>query len=84
MRYPANVSGSNMIFPNDTYLLECLDQAEEIKARIRFMIREWNQDPITEGGDPDVTGSDPNFPGNPINDRMDWLDFGLTYPASLI
>jgi hypothetical protein len=48
------------------------------------MIREWNQDPIEVNGDPDVSGSDPNFPGNPINDRYDWLDFGLTYPTSLL
>jgi len=82
LRLPANVTATNY-FPQDSYILDCLDRAEEVSARIRVMIREWNTAPIVQGGDPDFDdgSGDPGFPGEPLNDRLDWLDFGATYPG---
>lgn len=87
LRIPENVAGLDKHLPSDTYRVICYDRAQEIKARIRLMIREWNSSPITSGGNPDATGSDPGFPGNVINDRWDWLDFenaGMAYPTSYL
>jgi hypothetical protein len=67
--------------PSDTYDFSCLDAAEEVKFRIRLMIREWNQAPIVEGGNPDVTGVDPGDGTAQINDRLDWKDV-QTYPGT--
>lgn len=82
LRIPPNADTSFM--PTDTYVATCYNRAEEISSRIRLMIREWNTNPIAEGGDSDVDGggTDPNFPDSDLNDRADWLDFGLVYPAS--
>lgn len=84
LQAPAAVSDSALqIAPNDTYDFQCLDKAREIKSRIRLMIREWNTaDEFHEGGNPDETGTEPNFPGQSSNDHLDWKDFGNTYPAS--
>jgi hypothetical protein len=65
--------------PSDTYDFSCLDAAEEVKFRIRLMIREWNQNPIVEGGNPDIGGVDPGDSTAPVNDRLDWNDV-QTYP----
>ncbi len=73
---------------NPYYEWACLDDAHEILARIRVQIREWNE--ISEfdlgsSGDPDTTGSEPNW-GTPINDLRDWLDVvnsGNGYPGLL-
>jgi hypothetical protein len=61
--------------PQDTYEWRCLDSSENVLARIRLMIREWNSGPILENGNPD---------GWEGNSREDWLDFGDTYPGSRI
>lgn len=66
--------------PQDTYTWECLNRNEDVRARIRIMIREWNSQ-IEENGDPDLSGQDPVF-GDQINDRFDWLDFGDTFPGA--
>lgn len=54
----------------------CLDDAEEIIARIRVQIREWNDidEFLLEGaGNPDTTGTETDW-GTNINDFKDWLD----------
>lgn len=95
MRTPANVGFRDRHVPSDTYNFGCLDRAEDLNARIRLMVREWNVGPITENCDgtaakpcPDDTGSDPFDPTEPLNDRRDWYDLdvimGLVYPASYI
>lgn len=78
MRLGATYTG---YLPSDTYDFSCLDAAEEVNYRIRLMIREWNQTPIVEGGNPDVTGVDPGDSNAQINDRLDWLDV-QTYPGT--
>lgn len=83
LRYPATLV-SETYLPSDTYRFECHNRAEEIQYRIRLMIREWNTDPISQGGNPDVNvGNDPDFPDGPINDRRDWFDMGNAYPDAL-
>ncbi|MGZ3695724.1 MAG: hypothetical protein ACXWQO_16615 [Bdellovibrionota bacterium] len=86
MQQPAGItSGSTFYLPADTYEFRCLDTAQEIKQRIRLFIREWNEEgQLAEGGDPDTTGTEPNFPTFPINDRSDWFDFGNNYPAGML
>lgn len=84
LRYPAGLVSTTHL-PSDTYKFECHNRAEEIQYRIRLMIREWNTDPISQGGNPEVNvGADPDFPDGPINDRRDWFDIGDAYPGSLI
>lgn len=56
------------------YTFQCYDNAEELLAEVRLVVREWNEEAefLTEG-DPDTTGSEP-VSGTPINDRQDWAD----------
>jgi hypothetical protein len=84
MKIPANVVANDRYFPQDTYMLTCYDRNQEIKSRLRLMIREWNRNlDYQDGGDSDFSaGTDPDFPDSPVNDRLDWLDFGVVYPAS--
>jgi hypothetical protein len=85
LRYPAALT-SETYLPSDTYRFECHNRAEEIQYRIRLMVREWNTNPISPGGNPDFddgTG-DPDFPDGPLNDRLDWLDIGDAYPDALL
>lgn len=84
LRIPDTVSGTDVYMPEDSYVLSCLDRADEVLARIRLMIRDWNQNPIESGGDPDTTGTDPGFPDDSVNDRLDWLDIGAVYPTSFL
>jgi hypothetical protein len=61
---------------NPYYEWVCLDDAEEIRARIRVQIREWNdidEFALEATGDPDTGGVEPGF-GTAINDFPDWLD----------
>ncbi|RZA09078.1 MAG: hypothetical protein EOP11_02830 [Proteobacteria bacterium] len=70
--------------PSDTYDFSCLDRAEEVKFRIRLMIREWNESPVVEGGNPDVDVPNVDDPSLSLNDRLDWKDtqdFHDTPPA---
>jgi hypothetical protein len=84
LRIPDNVDIDDRYMPEDSYVLSCLDRADEVLARIRLMVREWNDDPIASGGNPDDVGTDPGFPDDDLNDRNDWLDYGANYPASNI
>jgi hypothetical protein len=72
--------------PHPTYSFICMDPAQTAIARIRLMIRKWNQGPITEG-DPNGSmelnvGTDPL--GNPWDNRWGWAtqDFGDSFPMS--
>jgi len=76
---PMKVGGSPA--GNPYYQWLCLDDAYEVTARIRIMIREWNE--IKEfakgaSGNPDTTGPDPLF-GFDVNDLYDWADMGNAY-----
>ncbi len=82
LRIPDTVTGLDIYMPEDSYILSCLDRADEVLARIRLMIRDWNDAEIVSGGNPDDTGTDPGFPDDSLNDRYDWLDIGAFYPAS--
>jgi hypothetical protein len=84
LRIPDNVSVADRYLPEDSYVLSCLDRADEVTRRIRLMIREWNDNPIASGGNPDDAGTDPGFPDDDLNDQYDWLDYGANYPASNI
>jgi hypothetical protein len=60
------------------YELRCLDRAHELKARIRVQIRDWNTYAEWEKGstgDPEFTGTEPNFPDFGYNDLFDWADY---------
>lgn len=61
----------------------CLDRNEDVQARIRIMVREWNtnaQFSLGSAGDPDTGGAEVGH-GNPVNnDRWDFKDFGDSYP----
>lgn len=75
---------------NPFYVVNCLDAAKNIKARIRIVVRDWNSAfDITKGIDADLPGSDTSGTGvlaadlmnnNAIvfgksnNDYMDWDD----------
>jgi hypothetical protein len=86
MRAPATYP----YIPSDTYEYACFNGAEELQYRIRLMIREWNQNPITENCEsipgancPDSGENtyEPGDPSMPINDRLDWRDVGNIYPG---
>jgi hypothetical protein len=76
---PASIAGGNQY-----YSWSCLDDAFETKARISVEIREWNtidQFALKDTGNPDVTGTDPDW-GFVYDDYPDWDDLGLlTYPG---
>jgi hypothetical protein len=87
------VSGSA---PNPYYNFYCLDRADEIVAKIRIMVRDWNRlsdhttysaggaEATLEAASNFNTGTEPindDYAPDLYNDYKDWLDFGLTYPG---
>ncbi len=61
------------------YQFTCLDNHEEVKARIRIMVRDWNsaaEYALGALGNPDAGGSETNFGSGPINDYLDFKDIG--------
>lgn len=68
------------------FVFECLDDAEEIIARIKLSVREWNEEAQFDmDGDPDTEGLEPGW-NTPINDIPDWADFtpgNVRYPKIL-
>lgn len=57
----------------------CYDRSSEVKARIRLMIREWNEDAqytLGAAGDSDTSGNESAFDNPLINDFWDLLDLG--------
>jgi hypothetical protein len=82
-----SVPAALQIAPFDHYEVQCLDRAEDLNARIRLMVRDWNIETISGTTDADQGGTDPGFPDANLNDRLDWFDFedlGISYPESLI
>lgn len=90
-KYPANVAHANYYDPADHaggmpaalaapgahpyYEAYCLDDAEEIIAHLRLIVREWNQEAEFEVmGDPDSEGVEAAFEDGPIDidDLYDW------------
>jgi hypothetical protein len=69
------------------YTLTCFDDAQEILARIRFQVREWNEEAqFNTRGDPDTTGTERAFEPAPINDILDWKDLadqGIDYTHTI-
>lgn len=65
------------------YVFICEDDAEEWRAVIRLLVREWNEEAEHDAeGNPDTTGVEPGW-GTPINDRADFADLApgaSTYP----
>lgn len=71
------------------YDWQCLDEANELRARIRVRIREWNEVSqfliAASGGDPDTTGVEADFGLFDINDYTDWEDFFYDgFPPSVL
>ncbi len=75
------------VSPDQYYQFECLDRAEEVIARIRLQIREWNTEAAYEARVTAPTGhSGGGTETSPVstvpnNDRADWKDFGLNFPG---
>lgn len=88
---------------NEHYEFLCFDRSEEVLARIRVKVREWNSSPLFVNYRDSVTGtysvndtqstdasncagsysSSPSCSDNasyPINDYLDWKDYGSTFP----
>jgi hypothetical protein len=75
------------VFSRPDYVIECLDEAQEVSARFRITVREWDEVSEFEAdGNPDTgrkssAGASPplesNGSGSPINDHFDWSDFVL-------
>lgn len=89
--YATGVNGTGERLPATSgfYVFTCLDQAWEIKHRIRVQVREWNtysdffsfgQTPAGINGSPDVTGTEgvncnmEFSSGDGCNDLLDWDD----------
>lgn len=67
--------------PSPFYSFECVDRHDEVKARIRLMVREWNTTTVTQGQDHDTTGSESSpFDYDGKNDFGDWKDFNTNFP----
>jgi hypothetical protein len=66
------------------YTLICYDDAAEMLARIRFQMREWNEEvEFDTRGNPDTVGQEIEFDQGPINDILDWKDQGVDYTMTL-
>lgn len=71
---------------NPYYEWICLNDAMEYRARIRVRVREWNEvEEFLLGalGDPDTTGAETGFTGQPINDLWDWADYLVGAPPDV-
>lgn len=62
------------------YTILCMDQAQEVTARIRLRVREWNtrsalaQAKEPTSGEDNESGSEGDIPEFPLHDRYDWED----------
>lgn len=74
--------------PQLYYDFRCVNDAKEVYARIRLMVREWNLVSEFEkqsAGDPNSTGAEDEFTDQLKNDFSDWKDFQdatIAYPGS--
>jgi hypothetical protein len=50
MRIPDSIPNVAASLPQDTYEWQCLNRSLERLSRIRLMVREWDEGPITVGG----------------------------------
>jgi hypothetical protein len=72
-------------YDRSEYLVECVDAAEEVLARLHLHVREWNEKAeLAKDGDPNTTGDEPYWggPPHPIDDWLDWaalLARGIQY-----
>lgn len=62
---------------HDAWQFICLDRGEEVKARIRLYVREWNM--VSEflkkaDGDPDLIADEPSPGMGDVDDYADWDD----------
>lgn len=74
--FPASVNASDYA-PRPYFEWNCLDDADEVIARIKVQIREWNtttEFDLGSTGNPDFTGTEPNW-GTTYNDFFDWDDY---------
>jgi hypothetical protein len=68
------------------YNISCLDDAEEVIAHIRLVVREWNEEAQFDmDSDSETEGLEPGWE-TPINDITDWSDLlrnNIEYPKIL-
>jgi hypothetical protein len=86
--YPDATLAPAYKFPWPYYTYDCVDEAEEVYARIRIMIRDWNSRSefikTSNTADANVSGSEPGFSYDDYNDHGDWKDYqdlNLEYPG---
>lgn len=89
---PASLSTRQGYTPQSAYEFLCLDNATEVKARIRVRVREWNTEAglsgylngstLDAGADAaaDAAGVESGDTSYPENDYLDWNDFGVFFP----
>jgi len=79
----------NAVAVNPYHEFVCYGRSQEIKARIRVLVREWNSDAeynLGATGDPDSTGNESGFGGPAMNDFLDFLDIldtATSYPMDV-
>jgi hypothetical protein len=81
---PVSYPGQDAFSGNPYYDYKCIDDASEVYAHIRVMVRDWNTKSefikTSNGADANVSGGEPYF-DNDYNDFADWKDFGTLYPG---
>jgi hypothetical protein len=81
VKFPAESRFSGNAF----YDYKCIDEAAEVYAHIRVMVRDWNTKSefikTSNSADANVSGGEPYFDDD-YNDRWDWKDFGTLYPGA--
>ncbi len=81
---PGNNFYTNYMDPRYFTVL-CMDTAQEVSARIRLRIREWNTAEAlikaTEptGNEDDIAGNETDYPAFPNQDYLDWEDTSNLY-----
>ncbi len=76
---PTPVLNPNGFTTNAYYDYWCTDEAFEVYAKIKIMVREWNtvsQFQLNSNtADANVSGNETDFPEENFQDRRDWKDF---------
>jgi len=64
------------VYAQPYYEVACADHAEEYAARIRYYVREWNEEAeFLIDGDPNTSGTEDDVSG-PLDDWSDWAVLG--------